>query len=131
MFFAVFIIELKSGKLVHWVQYVLSGLALIVFYIMLLALAEHIGFGISYAIASALTTGLIALYVGTVTTRRSGLSLAVVLGLSYGVMYLILREDEYALLAGAIISFATIAATMYFTRNIDWSGARQQRLAAA
>lgn len=123
MFFAVFIIELKSGRMVHWVQYVLTGLALIIFYIMLLALAEHVGFGISYAIASALTTGLIALYVGTVTTRRSGVSLAIVLGLSYGVMYLILREDEYALLAGAIISFATIAATMYFTRNIDWSGA--------
>lgn len=123
MFFAVFIIELKSGRMVHWVQYVLTGLALVIFYIMLLALAEHLGFGISYAIASVLTVGLIALYVGTVTTRRSGLSLAVVLGLAYGVMYLILREDEYALLAGAIISFATIAATMYFTRNIDWTGA--------
>lgn len=127
MFFAVFIIELKSGRMVHWVQYVLTGLALIIFYIMLLALAEHIGFGISYAVAAALTTVLIALYVGSVTgSRRSGLSLAVVLGLSYGVMYLILREDEYALLAGAIISFVTIAATMYFTRNIDWSGTKQR-----
>ena len=128
MFFAVFIIELKSGRMVHWVQYVLSGLALIIFYILLLALAEHIGFGISYAIASTLTTALIAFYVGSVTaSMRSGVSLAVVLGLSYGVMYLILREDEYALLAGAIISFVTIAATMYFTRNIDWTGARQVR----
>ena len=42
-------------------------------------------------------------------------------------MHLILREDEYALLAGAIISFVTIAATMYFTRNIDWSGSRPAR----
>lgn len=122
MFFAVFIIELKSGRLVHWVQYVLTGLALIIFYILLLALSEHLGFGIAYAIASVATTALIAIYVGTVTrSRRSGISLAVVLGLSYAVMYLILREDEYALLAGALISFVTIAATMYFTRNIDWS----------
>jgi inner membrane protein len=128
MFFAVFIIELKSGRMVHWVQYVLTGLALIIFYILLLALAEHLGFGISYAIAAVATTALIATYVGTVTSsRRSGVSLAVVLGLTYGVMYLILREDEYALLAGAIISFVTIAATMYFTRNIDWSGAKQVR----
>jgi len=52
-------------------------------------------------------------------------SLAIVLGVTYGVMYLILREDEYALLAGAIISFVTIGATMYFTRNVDWSGSRQ------
>jgi inner membrane protein len=126
MFFAVFIIELKSGRMVHWVQYVLTGFALIIFYILLLALAEHFGFGISYAIASTATTMLIASYVGTVTSsRRSGIALAVVQGVTYGVMYLILREDEYALLAGAVISFVTIAATMYFTRNIDWSGSKQ------
>lgn len=125
MFFAVFIIELKGGRMVHWVQYVLTGLALIIFYILLLALSEHLGFMIAYGIAAVATTLLIASYVGTVTgSRRSGVSLAVVLGLSYAVMYLILREDEYALLAGALISFVTIAATMYFTRNIDWSGSR-------
>jgi inner membrane protein len=128
MFFAVFIIELKGGKMVHWVQYVLTGLALIIFYILLLALAEHLGFGLSYAMAAVATTLLIAFHVGAVTgSRRSGTSLAIVLGLTYGVMYLILREDEYALLAGAIISFVTIAATMYFTRNIDWSGGRPAR----
>ncbi|MDB5556191.1 MAG: inner rane CreD family protein [Rhizobium sp.] len=126
MFFAVFIIELKGGRMVHWVQYVLTGLALIIFYILLLALSEHLGFMIAYGIAATATTLLIAFYVGTVTgSRRSGVSLAVVLGLSYAVMYLILREDEYALLAGALISFVTIAATMYFTRNIDWSGSRE------
>jgi inner membrane protein len=126
-FFAVFIIELKSGRAVHWVQYVLTGLALVIFYILLLALAEHIGFGISYGVAATLTTLLIALYLGAATTRGSGVALAVLLGLTYTIMYLILREDEYALLAGAIISFVTIAATMYFTRNIDWSGTRLQR----
>jgi inner membrane protein len=126
VFFAVFIIEIKGGRMVHWVQYVLTGLALIIFYILLLALAEHLGFGMAYAIAAAATTLLIASYVGAVTgSRRSGFSLAVVLGVTYGVMYLILREDEYALLAGAVIAFATIAATMFFTRNVDWSGARQ------
>jgi inner membrane protein len=126
VFFAVFIIELKGGRMVHWVQYVLTGLALIIFYILLLALAEHLGFAIAYGIAATATTLLIASYVGSVTTSvRSGVSLAVVLGVTYGVMYLILREDEYALLAGAIISFVTIGATMYFTRNVDWSGSRQ------
>jgi inner membrane protein len=128
VFFAVFIIELKGGRMVHWVQYVLTGLALIIFYILLLALAEHLGFAIAYGIAATATTLLIATYVGSVTTsRKSGVSLAIVLGLTYGVMYLILREDEYALLAGAIISFVTIAATMYFTRNVDWSGTRQSK----
>ncbi|RYE52935.1 MAG: cell envelope integrity protein CreD, partial [Rhizobiaceae bacterium] len=126
VFFAVFIIELKGRRMVHWVQYVLTGLALIIFYILLLALAEHLGFTIAYGIAATATTLLIASYVGSVTSSlKSGVSLAIVLGVTYGVMYLILREDEYALLAGAIISFATIGATMYFTRNVDWSGSRQ------
>jgi len=126
VFFAVFIIELKGKRMVHWVQYVLTGLALIIFYILLLALAEHLGFAIAYGIAATATTLLIATYVGSVTTSvRSGVSLAIVLAVTYGVMYLILREDEYALLAGAIISFVTIGATMYFTRNVDWSGSRQ------
>jgi inner membrane protein len=128
VFFAVFIIELKGGRMVHWVQYVLTGLALIIFYILLLALAEHLGFAIAYAVAAAATTLLIAAYVGSVTASgRSGVSLAAILGLTYGVMYLILREDEYALLAGAIVSFVTIAATMYFTRNVDWSASRQPK----
>ncbi|MDO6963748.1 cell envelope integrity protein CreD [Rhizobium alvei] len=123
VFFAVFILELKGGRSVHWVQYVLTGLALIIFYILLLALSEHVGFGPGYAVAACATTLLISFYVGSVTqSRKSGLSLATVLGLSYGVLYLVMREDEYALLAGALISFVTIAATMYFTRNIDWSG---------
>lgn len=55
------------------------------------------------------------------------MSLAIVLGVTYGVMYLILGEDDHALLADAIIAFVTIAATMYFTRNVDWSGNRQPK----
>lgn len=125
VFLAVFIIELKGGRMVHWIQYVLTGLALVVFYVLLLALAEHTGFEIAYVLAALATTLLIASYVGTVTVnRRSGVALGIVLALAYAVLYLILREDEYALLAGALISFVTIAATMFATRNVDWSGGR-------
>jgi inner membrane protein len=123
VFLAVFILEIKSARKVHWIQYVLTGLALVVFYILLLALAEHTGFEIAYLLASLATAGLISSYVGSVTgSTRRGAILAFALGLAYAVMYLILREDEYALLAGALISFVTIAATMFSTRNIDWSG---------
>ncbi|MBP1860803.1 cell envelope integrity protein CreD [Rhizobium herbae] len=123
VFLAVFIIELKSARKVHWIQYVLTGLALVVFYILLLALAEHTGFEIAYVLASLATAGLISTYVGSVTgSARRGAGLAFVLCTAYAVMYLILREDEYALLAGALISFVTIAATMFSTRAVDWSG---------
>jgi inner membrane protein len=122
VFLAVFVVELKGGRMVHWIQYVLTGLALIVFYVLLLALAEHTGFTIAYAAASLATTLLIAAYLGSATgSRRNGLSLGAVLLSAYGVMYLVLREDEYALLAGALISFVTIAATMYATRRVEWS----------
>ena len=106
----------------HWIQYVLTGLALIVFYVLLLALAEHTGFTIAYGVAALATTVLIAAYLGSATgSRRSGVALGTVLLAAYGVMYLVLREDEYALLAGALISFVAIAATMYATRRVEWS----------
>ncbi len=125
VFLAVFVVELKGGRMVHWIQYVLTGLALIVFYVLLLALAEHTGFAIAYAMAALATTVLIAAYLGAATgSRRNGIALGIVLLSAYGVMYLVLREDEYALLAGALISFASIATTMYATR-VDWSGRAQ------
>lgn len=122
VFLAVFVVELKGGRMVHWIQYVLTGLALIVFYVLLLALAEHTGFTVAYAIAATATTLLIAAYLGSATdSRRNGLSLGAVLLAAYGVLYLVLREDEYALLAGALVSFVTIAATMYATRRVEWA----------
>ena len=122
VFLAVFVVELKGGRMVHWIQYVLTGLALIVFYVLLLALAEHTGFTIAYAVAALATTLLVAAYLGSATgSRKNGLSLGAVLLSAYGVMYLVLREDEYALLAGALISFVAIAATMYATRRVEWS----------
>ena len=122
VFLAVFVVELKGGRMVHWIQYVLTGLALIVFYVLLLALAEHTGFAAAYAIAALATTVLIAAYLGSATgSRRNGVALGAVLLAAYGVMYLVLREDEYALLAGALISFVSIAATMYATRRVEWS----------
>ena len=125
VFLAVFVVELKGGRMVHWIQYVLTGLALIVFYVLLLALAEHTGFTSAYAVAALATTALISAYLGAATgSRRNGAALGTVLLSAYGIMYLVLREDEYALLAGALISFLSIATTMYATRRVDWSGAR-------
>lgn len=124
VFLAVFIVELRGGTVVHWIQYVLTGLALIIFYVLLLALSEHTGFTAAYITASTSTAALIASYLGSATnSRRNGVALFTALAVAYGVMYLVLNEDEYALLAGAVISFIAIAATMYATRRVDWSGA--------
>lgn len=125
-FLAVFVMELKGGAAIHSFQYVLTGLALVVFYVLLLALSEHVGFGIAYLVSATATISLIGTYVGMVThSRRAGLSLAAVIGVAYAILYLIMREDDYALLAGAIMAFLTIAATMFTTRNVDWDGSRR------
>ncbi len=122
VFLAIFILELTGKNPVHWIQYILTGLAMVVFYILLLALAEQVGFDIAYILAGLATTGLIGWYVGNALASRNAIYvIASVVGLTYAIMYLILKEDEYALLIGAIIAFAAIAMTMFATRNVDWS----------
>lgn len=122
VFLAVFILELMGKKAVHWIQYILVGLAMIVFYILLLALAEHIGFNIAYIASAIASTLLISWYVGTSIGQKNGMAImATILGLIYAVVFLVLKEAEYALLAGALIAFFAIAVTMYATRKVDWS----------
>lgn len=123
-FLAVFLIEMRAPGRVHWTQYGLTGLALVVFYVMLLALAEHVGYDIAYLAASTAVTLLIAVYIGLlVASRRAGLIMGLVLVSVYGTLYLLMREEDYALLVGSFIAFAAIAVTMFATRKLDWSGA--------
>ena len=125
IFLAVFILELIGKNPVHWIQYVLVGLAMVIFYILLLALAEQIGFTLAYLSSSAATTLLVAWYIGdSIGSQRSSIVMGAVLAVTYLVMYLILNEEDYALLAGSIVAFAAIATTMVTTRKIDWSARR-------
>lgn len=122
VFLAVFILELMGKKALHWIQYILVGLAMVIFYIMLLALAEHVGFNLAYLISALATTALIAWYVGDSLGQKNGaVIMAVILGVMYTIVFLVLKEQEYALLAGSIIAFLAIATTMYATRRVDWS----------
>jgi inner membrane protein len=122
-FIAVFVLELTSGKRVHPVQYVLVGLAMILFYALLLSLAEHIGFSTAYAIAAAATGGMLSLYVGyALASAAKGLIMLCVFLILYGLLYLILRLEDYALLAGAVAGFVMLTVTMFATLRVDWSG---------
>lgn len=122
-FMAVFVLELGSARDVHPVQYLLVGLAMAFFYVLLLSLAEQIGFLSSYLAAATATVALISTYVGSV--QRSvvkGLIMLVVLVLLYGLLYMILQLEDYALLAGAVAGFVMLAAVMFVTLRVDWSG---------
>ena len=120
-FFAFFLFEIFMGKPLHPMQYLLTGLAECVFYLLLLSLSEHIGFGPAYAAAGAATTGLVTLYSAAVLTspKRAGI-IALILGSCYLFLYVILLSQDYALLIVSIGLFAILTTFMIFTRKINW-----------
>lgn len=122
-FMGVFMLELLSGKRVHSVQYLFVGLAMVFFYVLLLSLAEHIGFTPAYIAASVATGGMLSTYVSrALESARSGLIMAALFALLYGFLYLILQLEDYALLAGAGLGFVALTVVMFATLRIDWSG---------
>lgn len=123
VFLTYFLFEVVSGRRVHPAQYVLVGLAQIIFYLLLLAIAEQIGFDAGFLLAAVATVGLISVYAGwTFDSRTQGLRALVVFALLYVGIYVLMRLEDYALLVGAVASFIAIAAVMWFTRRIDWYG---------
>jgi inner membrane protein len=121
MFGTVFAIELASGKRVHVLQYLLIGAALALFFCLLLALSEVIGFTPAYLVAALMTTGLIGAYLAHIArSRRKGLLGAGVLAGLYAYLYVLLQLEDLSLLAGALGLFASLAAFMWFTRHVDW-----------
>jgi inner membrane protein len=124
-FMAVFVLELRSDREVHSVQYLFVGLAMVLFYVLLLSLAEHIGFLWAYVIAAAATGGMLSLYVARVQgSLVKGLAMLLVFFALYGLLYLILRLEDYALLAGALAGFLMLTAVMFATQRVNWSGAK-------
>lgn len=123
VFVAVFVLETRSGKAVHGAQYALMGLALVLFYVLLLAFAEHIGFKAAYGVAAGATTALVSSYCGKLLgSRRRGIVIAGLLGAVFGLLFLFLQMEDFALLAGAIFAFAVLATVMFSTASLDWSG---------
>lgn len=127
VFLAFFLFETTTARRVHPAQYVLIGLAQVIFYMLLLSIGEHLGFDLAFAIAAAATVGLISAYAGwTFDSRAQGLRALGAFTFLYGLIYVLMRLEDYALLVGALASFAAIAAVMYFTRRIDWYGVTGQ-----
>jgi len=114
-------IELLSGSVIHPVQYLLTGFALLIFYTLLLSISEYIAFGLAYLIAAAAIISLITVYSFSVLPdkRKTGIVFGV-LTLLYGYLYILLQLQDYALLMGSIGLFTVLASVMYLTRQIDW-----------
>lgn len=120
-FVAYFLFEILAGLRLHPLQYLLVGFANAMFYLLLLSLAEHVGFGWAYLASALASAGLIGGYSATIlgSRRRASVILAV-LALLYAFLYMALKAESYALLAGAAGLWVALAAVMYMTRRIDW-----------
>lgn len=118
-----FIIEVSQNKMVHPVQYVLIGLALVIFYTLLLSISEFIGFNYAYLIASLATSLLIGFYGKSLfASLKTSLLLGSFIAFLYGFIYTLIQLEDTALLAGSIGLFLLLGAAMYFSRSIKWSG---------
>ena len=120
-FLSFFMIELFSKKVIHPIQYLLVGLALIIFYSILLAISEYILFQYSYLISSVLIIALIGFYAKSIyQSNQISIVISGMLMMFYGFMYVILQLQDYSLLIGTIALFIILAAIMFFTRKINW-----------
>lgn len=121
LFASFFLYELLRRLAIHPIQYTLVGLALATFYLLLTALSEHMAFGLAYAIATVACVGIVTIYVVRVLRgRAAGLAFGGALAALYGALFLLLKAEDYALLAGALLVFALLAAVMIGTRRVDW-----------
>ncbi len=105
----------------HSIQYALVGIALMLFYTLLLSFAEHLTFFVSYLIASVMTIGLITLFMrALLKNTRAALLIGGLLAVLYVFIYVIMQLESYALLVGSLGVFVILAVAMYASQKINW-----------
>ncbi|HET9693284.1 MAG TPA: cell envelope integrity protein CreD [Steroidobacteraceae bacterium] len=120
-FVAFFVFELLRQLRIHPIQYGLVGLAISIFFLLLLALSERVAFGLAYLAAAVACVGLIGYYLGHVLGGwKRGAGFAAMLGTLYAALYGLLISEDNAMVLGAGLLFVVLAAIMVLTRRIDW-----------
>lgn len=120
-FMAFLLFDVVAGVRVSAVEYLLVGAGLVLFFVLLLAFAEVIGFTPAYLVAGGAIIALLTAYSAAVlkSRKRAGFIAALLVAL-YGVLYVLLSLEAYSLLIGSLLLFAALAAVMYLTRNLEW-----------
>lgn len=116
-----FFVEIINKKRIHPIQYLLIGFAVVLFYVLLLSISEHLNFDAAYWISCGGIVSLISLYTFSMFHKLNiTLLIASILSTLYVFFYTLLQLQDFALLMGSIGLFIILAVTMYLTRNIDW-----------
>lgn len=120
-FVSLFLVEIIQKIRIHSFQYLLIGVALIIYYTLLLSFSEHLGYNMAYLISSLATVILVSLYARTFLANWTMVAFFfAVISFFYGFIFVIIQLQDYSLLLGSIGLFLVIAAIMYFSRNIKW-----------
>ncbi|MFZ4260862.1 cell envelope integrity protein CreD [Sphingobacterium sp. HJSM2_6] len=120
-FVSLIFLEIIKRKKIHLIQYILIGFAMVLFYALLLAISEHIGFNWAYVIASLLTITLISSFVGTITKNWQSSSIfGLILSTFYVFIFVLLQLRDYSLIVGTIGIFVILAILMRLSTKIDW-----------
>ena len=113
--------EMLSAVAIHPMQYLLVGLALSTFYLLLIALTEHLEFWIAYWIGAVALIALLSTYIaGAMQSHRRGFIVATMMSMVYGLLYMLVLSESYSLLMGAIALFVVLAVVMLATRHVKW-----------
>jgi len=121
-FLAFFFVEVFNKVLIHPIHYILIGIALVVFFTLLLSISEHLNFNLSFVVSAMATVLLISGYSKSILKSPKLASLiAVFLIILYSFIFVLIQLQDLSLLLGSIGVFTIIAFVMYFSRNIDWN----------
>lgn len=116
-----FFLEILLKKQIHAVQYLLVGMALTIFYTLLLSISEYAGFNTAYFVAALATVTLISMYVMSIfKNRKTTIGFTFTLISLYAYIFILIQLEDYALLFGSIGLFVILAVIMYYSRKIDW-----------
>lgn len=126
-FVVFFFVEIMQKVRIHPLQYILVGIALIVFYTLLLSISEYTGFNTAYLIAAIATVTLIGTYVWSVVKKgKVAAGFTVSLAALYTYLFMLIQLEEYALISGSIGLFVILALIMFYSRKIDWYSTGKQ-----
>lgn len=121
IFACFFFLELFQARPIHPIQYGFVGLALALFYLLLISLSEHIGFNLAYTLSTLASTSLLCLYVGgMLRNQKQGLLFGAALLTLYALLFGLLQAESYALLMGTLLCFIILSGIMLMTKNINW-----------
>lgn len=120
-FMSLFFTEIIKKQYVHFIQYILIGVAMVMFYLLLLAISEHFGFNIAYFMAALATTLLISSFIRMITKdNKTSILITGILVLFYSFIFVLMQLRDYSLIVGTLGIFVILAVLMHVSTKINW-----------